>query len=86
MKLDTTYLGLQLRTPLVPSAASCTVLKTTCFARYGVPFAPVALSAFERLLATTLRRCDCAVMAEPAISKTLNKDMAITPVLPQVPF
>ena len=33
----------------------------------------LTLSALAMLLATVLRRTDCALMAEPAMSKTLNK-------------
>jgi len=42
----------------------------------AVEFAVVALSAFARLLAVVLSRCDCAVSALPATSNMLNRDMA----------
>src|SRR5690242_11586164 len=66
------------RTPM-PSicGASGVAEKTTCFARYAAPLADTALSAFARLLATTFKRCDCALSAEPAISKTLRRDIGV---------
>src|SRR5574340_572447 len=54
-------------TPLAPSGETGAVLNITWRARYGWPLEPVALSAFDRLLATTFSRCDCAAIDEAAI-------------------
>ncbi len=57
------------------------MLNITWRARYGWPLALVALSAFDRLLATTFSRCDCAAIDEAAISKILNSDISGYPCI-----
>src|SRR5690606_31946806 len=54
-------------TPCAAGESSATVENTTCLARYGSPVELTVLSALARLLATAFSRCDCAVMASPAI-------------------
>ncbi|MNE78282.1 hypothetical protein D3C80_1746710 [compost metagenome] len=63
------------RTPEEPSPPMGVVWKTTWRALKAWPSGPATASTLARLLATTLRRCDWALMALPETLKMENMDM-----------